>query len=72
MFVNIECPACRVAEISLEPSILAQGGSFSCNGCGAEISVANQSKKILQDSVKKYAEYNNKLKSHQEDGNRPL
>lgn len=72
MFVNIECPACRIVEISLEPYILAQGGSFSCNGCGAEISAAHQSREILQSSVKKYAEYNNKLKGHQEDGNRPL
>jgi len=72
MLVNIICPACRIVEISFEPYTLAQGGSFSCNGCGAEISVADQSRDKLQSSVVEYDAYINKLASLKDDGNKPI
>lgn len=72
MIVDIECPACKLGSISLEPHLLAQGASFSCHSCGVEISVANESKDKLQSTVMKYDTYREELISLQKDGNRPL
>jgi len=72
MFVDIACPACKIGNISLEPHTLAQGASFSCNRCGAEISVANESRNKLQNSVTEYDTYRERLITLKEDGNRPV
>jgi len=72
MFVDIDCPACKLGKISIEPHMLAQGASFSCNACGAEISVASKSQDKLQDSVTRYDAYKEKLIHLQEDGNKPI
>ena len=72
MFVEIECPACKIGTISLEPHLLAQGASFSCSSCGAELFVSRESREKLQKSVEKYDEYKEKLTTLQSAGNRPI
>lgn len=72
MVVNMECPACKLGNISLEPHLLAQGAAFGCNSCGAEISVASESKDKLQSSVKQYDSHKENLLELKEDGNRPI
>lgn len=72
MLVDIACPACKVGSISLEPHLLAQGASFSCNSCDAEISVANESKNTLKHSVEQYDSHKENLIRLQRNGNRPL
>ncbi|WP_345980905.1 hypothetical protein [Sulfurimonas sp. HSL3-2] len=72
MLVEIECPACKLGHISFEPHLLAQGASFSCNSCGAEVSVTQDSKDVLKNSVSKYDRYKEKLLTLQKDGNNPL
>jgi len=72
MLVDIACPACKIGNISLEPHMLAQGVSFSCSSCGAEISVDNESRDKLQNSVIQYDIYKERLTGLQEDGNRPI
>ena len=72
MIVDIECPSCKLGSISLEPHLLAQGASFSCNSCGVEISVTNESKGKLQNSVKQYDSHKENLLRLQQNGNKPL
>jgi transposase-like protein len=72
MIVDIECPACKNGNISLEPHLLAQGASFSCSSCEAKISIDNESRDKFQNSVMQYDAYKERLVDLKEDGNRPI
>ena len=72
MHVDISCPACQVGLIRIEPALLAQGASFSCQHCQSKVSVAQSSKAQLTDGVQSYQEYRETLQGLQSDGNNPL
>lgn len=49
----INCPDCN-APITLEINQLLQGSKFSCINCHASISLATDSKKVLENAVHSY------------------
>jgi len=59
MFVEVQCPACAEGTIRIEPDMLLQGASFACDGCEANVSVAETGRADLDHGLTEF----NKLKA---------
>jgi hypothetical protein len=68
MLVNIQCPACKGGKISIEPSMLVQGKSFSCTSCDAVVGVADSSKDTLAQGLADFNGLKQKVSSMKADG----
>lgn len=68
MLVNIQCPACEVGNITIEPRMLMEGRSFSCNCCDAVVGVADSSKDTLSQGLTEFNNLKRKISSMKADG----
>ena len=68
MFIEIECPACGIGQISLQPQMLMQGKSFGCNCCDALVGVAEKSKDDLAHGLNEFDNLKAKVASMKAEG----
>ena len=68
MFIDIKCPACEVGQIKLQPHMLMQGKSFSCNCCDATVGVANSSLSTLENGLTEFDNLKAKVASMKAEG----
>ena len=71
MTVAIDCPACNMGKIMLEPAALALGAAAACSHCSAKLSIAQSDKTLFNEKLKAYETYKARLASLQQQGNRP-
>lgn len=72
MLVKIACPACGEGEIALEPKLLVQGASFSCNACGASLAATPTGQEDLKQGLEDYEQMQEKVAGLRAKGNDPL
>lgn len=57
---NIPCPVCGTA-IPFQVELLLGGTKFSCHNCKAAISIANESRPVVEDTMEKFNEMKKQL-----------
>lgn len=54
MMVSLLCPACRAANILIEPMSLMQGSGFNCPTCKAQIKMGEESVPVYQKCMQEF------------------
>lgn len=71
MLVKIACPACGKGEIALEPKLMVQGASFSCNACGASLAATPTGQEDLKRGLEDYEQMQEKVAGLHAKGSNP-
>jgi len=71
MLVKIACPSCGEGSIPLEPELLVQGVSFSCDACGAKVAATENGQRELKEGLKDYKQMQEKVAGLRAEGKNP-